>query len=69
MSLMLFMLPFMLALGGALLAVFLWAVRQDQFEDLEGEKHRIFFEDMDRQPPSPPRVRPRGRPADNARLR
>lgn len=48
MDLLLFMLPFMLAIGGALLGCLIWAVRSDQFEDLEGEKHRILFEDAGR---------------------
>jgi cbb3-type cytochrome oxidase maturation protein len=48
MSLFLFMLPFMLAVGGVVLGGFVWAVRADQFDDLEGEKHRIFFEDHER---------------------
>jgi cbb3-type cytochrome oxidase maturation protein len=45
MSLLLFMLPVMLFVGCVLLAMLLWAVRSGQFEDLEGEKHRIFFDD------------------------
>ncbi len=42
---MVFMLPFMLAVAGAFLGLFLWAVRTSQYEDLEGEKHRIFFDE------------------------
>lgn len=45
MGLLVFMLPFMLALGGAFLAMFFWAVTHAQYEDLEGEKHRIFFDE------------------------
>jgi cbb3-type cytochrome oxidase maturation protein len=45
MDLMLMMLPFMLAIGGAFLGLFIWAVEARQYEDPEGEKHRIFFED------------------------
>ena len=45
MDLMLMMLPFMLAIGGAFLGLFIWAVNARQYEDPEGEKHRIFFED------------------------
>lgn len=44
MTLLYFMLPFMLTLGALLVALLVWAIRSDQFEDLEGEKHRIFFE-------------------------
>jgi cbb3-type cytochrome oxidase maturation protein len=45
MSLLYFMLPFMLTLGGVLVVLLVWAIRSDQFEDMEGEKHRIFFEE------------------------
>jgi cbb3-type cytochrome oxidase maturation protein len=45
MSLLLLMLPLMLAFGLILLGLLLWAVRNGQFEDLEGEKHRILFDD------------------------
>lgn len=41
----LFMLPFMLTLGGAFLGLLVWAVRTLQYEDLEGDPQRIFFED------------------------
>lgn len=51
MDLLLFMLPFMLAIALTFLGGFLWAVRSSQYEDPEGEKHRIFFEDV----PSAPR--------------
>jgi cbb3-type cytochrome oxidase maturation protein len=44
MDTLLFMLPFMVAVGGAFVAMFLWAIRTGQYDDLEGEKHRIFFE-------------------------
>lgn len=44
MDLMLWMLPFMALVGLAFVAAFLWAIRTGQYEDLEGEKHRIFFE-------------------------
>ena len=45
MEMLFFMLPFMFAFALAFLGLFLWAVRSSQYEDLEGEKHRIFFED------------------------
>lgn len=45
MSLLFLMLPVMLVVGCVLLAMLLWAVRSGQFEDLEGEKHRIFFDE------------------------
>lgn len=45
MDVMLFMLPFMIVVALAFLGLFLWAVKGHQYEDLEGEKHRIFFAD------------------------
>lgn len=47
MDLLLFMLPFMLALGTAFLGLFVWAVRHAQYDNLEDEKHRIFFDEPD----------------------
>ena len=47
MEMLLIMLPFMMAIGGVLLGLLVWAIRNNQFEDLEGEKHRIFFDDED----------------------
>ncbi|MEB3330215.1 MAG: cbb3-type cytochrome oxidase assembly protein CcoS [Candidatus Sericytochromatia bacterium] len=44
METLLFMLPFMVTVGVAFVAMFLWAIRAGQYDDLEGEKHRIFFE-------------------------
>ena len=38
-------LPLTLLSGGALLGLFVWALRAEQFEDLEDHKHRIFFQD------------------------
>ncbi len=34
-----------LVLGGCGLAAFLWALKQGQFNDLEGDAQRILFED------------------------
>jgi cbb3-type cytochrome oxidase maturation protein len=44
MDLLVFMLPFMLALGGAFLGLFLWAVKGAQYDDPEGDKLRIFMD-------------------------
>ena len=46
MDVLLFMLPFMLAVAVAFLGLFLWAVSGSQYDDPEGEKHRIFFDDL-----------------------
>jgi cbb3-type cytochrome oxidase maturation protein len=35
-----------LALGSGALALFLWALRSGQYEDLEGAAQRILFDDV-----------------------
>jgi cbb3-type cytochrome oxidase maturation protein len=45
MSLLIVMLPMMIGFALVLLAGLMWAVRHGQFEDLEGEKHRILFDE------------------------
>jgi cbb3-type cytochrome oxidase maturation protein len=39
------MLPVMLLIGVLLLVFFIWAVKSGQYEDLETQKYRIFFEE------------------------
>jgi len=37
------------------LSLFFWAVKNDQFEDLEGPAHSILFDDPEQKsPPTPP---------------
>jgi cbb3-type cytochrome oxidase maturation protein len=43
----LLLIPVALALGLAGLAAFLWAVRDGQFEDLDGASMRILIDDQD----------------------
>ncbi len=52
MQVLVFLIPAALLLGGLGLAAFLWALRRNQFEDMEGAAQRILFEE-DR--PLPPR--------------
>lgn len=40
-----FLIPIALAMGAFGLAVFFWAMRSGQFEDLDGAAHRILIED------------------------
>ena len=55
MNVLLFLVPISLLLVGLALAVFAWAVRSGQFDDLEAPAHRILFdEDDDRGPPRAP---------------
>lgn len=43
-----------LVLGAAGLAIFLWTLRDGQYEDLDGAAQRILYED-DKPRPGPPR--------------
>ncbi|MDE1148068.1 MAG: cbb3-type cytochrome oxidase assembly protein CcoS [Azospirillaceae bacterium] len=45
MNSLLFLIPAALFLGGLGLCAFLWAVRNGQFEDLEGSASRILYDD------------------------
>jgi len=40
--------PVSLIILGVAIAIFFWAVKNDQFEDLEGPAHQILFDDKDR---------------------
>ena len=42
------LLPIALILVAIIIWVFMWAVKSDQFEDLEGPAHRIIMEDDDK---------------------
>ncbi|MBY0423615.1 MAG: cbb3-type cytochrome oxidase assembly protein CcoS [Parvularculaceae bacterium] len=45
MSVIAFLIPIAIALGGAGLAAFFWALRSGQYEDLEGASRRILIDD------------------------
>lgn len=45
MSSLLFLIPVALVLSGLGLIAFLWSVRNNQYEDLEGAAQRILLED------------------------
>ena len=45
MNVLLYLIPIALALGGAGLAAFFWAIRHGQFEDLDGAPHRMLRDD------------------------
>jgi len=42
------LIPITLILAGIIVWIFMWAVKTDQFEDLEGPAHRIIMEDDDK---------------------
>lgn len=41
------LIPAMVFLGLAMVAVLVWAIRRGQYEDLEGDAHRILHDDDD----------------------
>ncbi len=45
MTVILYLLAGSLVLGGAALALFLWSLRDGQFDDMEGAANRILFDD------------------------
>ncbi len=45
MSVLVYLIPIALTLGVAGLAAFFWAMRADQFEDLDGAPYRILRDD------------------------
>ena len=47
MTSLLLLIPAALALGLLGLAAFLWALRNGQFDDLDGAAQRILFDDVD----------------------
>ena len=49
MDILLYLIPIALTLGLIGLAGFLWTMRNNQYDDLEGAAHRILFDDEDEQ--------------------
>ncbi len=45
MTILLYLIPVALVLGGLGLAAFLWALKSGQYEDMEGAANRILFDD------------------------
>lgn len=45
MNILVFLIPVALFLGGAGLVLFFWAMRDGQFEDLDGAANRILIDD------------------------
>lgn len=56
MTILLVLIPLGVLLLGLAIALFVWAVRNGQFEDLEGEGSRILFEDPPQRHSVPPIV-------------
>lgn len=53
MNIIYLLIPIALVFIGLAVAAFLWAVKSNQFEDLEGPAHRILFDDDETPPGSP----------------
>lgn len=47
MSVLAYLIPVALGMGAAGLALFFWAMRNGQFEDLDGAANRILIDDED----------------------
>ncbi|WP_084264624.1 cbb3-type cytochrome oxidase assembly protein CcoS [Sneathiella glossodoripedis] len=47
MSVLVYLIPIALFLGGLGLAAFLWSLKSGQYEDLEGAANRILIDDED----------------------
>lgn len=45
------LIPVVLTLVAIMVWLFLWAVKSDQFEDMEGPAHRIIMDDNDKVKP------------------
>ena len=45
MTVLLFLIPIALSMGGLGLAAFLWALKSGQYEDMDGAAQRILFDD------------------------
>ena len=57
MSILFFLIPLSLVLLGLAVWAFFWAVKNDQFDDLEGPAHRILFDEDDNDLPPEERQR------------
>lgn len=45
MSVLLYMIPLALLLGGVALLAFMWALKSGQYDDLDGDARRILLDD------------------------
>jgi len=60
------LIPMAVAVLVVMVIGFIWTVRNDQYEDLEGPAHRILMDDDDPRIPSPPGEPERPCTADSA---
>lgn len=57
MSSLFLLIPLSIVLISIAICVFIWAVKNRQFEDLDKEAHRILFDDDDKEPEDPAKKR------------
>ncbi|HQU69281.1 MAG TPA: cbb3-type cytochrome oxidase assembly protein CcoS [Albidovulum sp.] len=50
MEMLVYLIPISLVLGGIGLAAFVWSLRNNQYDDPEGDGHRILRKDWDDHP-------------------
>ena len=67
MTILLYLIPVALFLGGLGLAGFLWSLRSGQYEDLDGAAERILFDEDDAPVPGQPPTRKAITPTDHRR--
>ena len=63
MSIIYVLIPLAIIIIVIAIAVFFWAVKNDQFADLERQGHSILFDDDSPRAPSPPGSAPRETPS------
>lgn len=47
MSIIYVLIPLSMLLSAVAIAIFFWAIKHDQFEDLEGPAHKIIFDERE----------------------
>ena len=57
MDILFLLIPISLVIMGVAIWVFLWAIRSEQFEDLEGPAHSILMDDDDPRIPHRPELK------------
>lgn len=53
MNILVILVPCSLILGLGALAAFVWTIRNNQYDDMEGDAHRIFLDDSLDDAPAP----------------
>lgn len=53
MSMLIYLIPVALFLGGLALVAFLWALKSGQYEDLDGAAERVLLDDDEDEPKTP----------------